>query len=44
MLQDGKVVAKGTETGAWNMPEGAELELASWEVEIEASMHEERFR
>ena len=44
MLQDGKVVAKGSIKEAWNMPEGAELELAGWEVEIEASMHEERFR
>ena len=44
MLQDGKVVAKGSVKGAWSMPEGAEVELAGWELEIEASMHAERFR
>ena len=37
MLQDGEVVAKGSVKGAWSMPEGAEVELAGWELEIEAS-------
>ena len=43
--QDGKVVVKGQKvTGAYGMPEGADLLLGSFELEIDTKMAGDEFR
>jgi hypothetical protein len=40
---EGKAVGRATLKGCRGMPEGAELQLASWEVEVQAPLPEARF-
>lgn len=42
--QEGKVVSKGKVKDAWGMPEGAELELGQWELQVDAKMDQQQFR
>lgn len=43
-VQEGKVVAKSKVKDAWGMPEGAELEMGNWELQVDATMDEQYFR
>jgi len=43
-MQDGKVAGKGRVKGCLDMPEGAELVVANWEVEIDSPIEESAFR
>ena len=44
MHQEGKVVSKSKVKEAWGMPEGAELEMGNWEIQVDATMNEQQFR
>ena len=43
-MQEGKVVSKSKVKEAWGMPAGAELEMGNWELQVDATMDEQRFR
>lgn len=43
-MQDGKVISKSKVKDAWGMPEGAELEMGNWEIQLDATMNEQQFR
>ncbi|KAL0049394.1 hypothetical protein WJX82_001168 [Trebouxia sp. C0006] len=42
--EEGKIVAKSKVKDAWGMPEGAELEMGNWELQVDAKMDEQQFR
>lgn len=42
--QEGKIVSKSKVKDAWGMPEGAELEMGNWELQVDAKMDEQQFR
>ena len=44
MPQEGKIVSKSKVKDAWGMPEGAELEMGNWELQVDAKMDEQQFR
>jgi len=37
-------VSKSKVKDAWDMPEGAELEMGNWELQVDATMDEQHFR
>ena len=43
-MQEGKVVSKSKVKGTKNMPEGAELDMGNWELQVDAVMDEQQFR
>ena len=43
-MQEGNVVSKSKFKDTKAMPEGAELEMGNWEVQVDAVMDEQQFR
>ena len=38
------MVSKSKVKNAWGMPEGAELEMGQWELQVDAKMDQQQFR
>jgi hypothetical protein len=42
--QEGKVIAREKVQNCFDMPEGAEVPIGSWDMEVDAPIEAERFR